>query len=93
MLALSIELKRRSLNQDDESNTKKILELSAYFTIPKLEVKHRQLALLSAMNIALRRENYKSALSFANRMLANGIGAKMLESVSLIMAPSPLTDD
>jgi coatomer protein complex subunit alpha (xenin) len=90
-VAMSIELARRALGAPDVVNKnpqllKRSLELAAYFTIPKIEVPHRQLALLSAMSLASRSKNYNSALSFANRMLANGGSAKMLESVS----PPPL---
>jgi coatomer subunit alpha len=86
-VAMSIELARRALGPQDTVNKnpqllKRSLELSAYFTIPKIEVPHRQLALLNAMNLALRSKNYNSALSFANRILANGGAAKILESVS-----------
>jgi coatomer protein complex subunit alpha (xenin) len=86
-VAMTIELNRRQLGAPDVVNKKpellkKSLELSAYFTIPKIEVPHRQLALLNAMNLAMRSKNYNSALSFANRILANGGASKILESVS-----------
>ena len=86
-VAMAIELARRSLGPQDAVNKdpklmKRSLELSAYFTIPKIEVPHRQLALLNAMNLAMRSKNYNSALSFANRILANGGASKILESVS-----------
>lgn len=85
-VAMSIELGRRALGTPDVVSKnpellKRSLELSAYFTIPKIEVPHRQLALLNAMNLALRSKNYNSALSFANRILANGGASKILESV------------
>jgi coatomer protein complex subunit alpha (xenin) len=85
-VAMSIELARRNLGPQDAVNKnpqllKRSLELSGYFTIPKIEVPHRQLALLNAMNLAMRSKNYNSALSFANRILANGGAAKILESV------------
>jgi coatomer subunit alpha len=79
-LAMMIELARRQLGANDQ---KRSLELAAYFTIPKIEVPHRQLALLNAMNLAMRAKNYNSALSFANRILANGGASKILESVCL----------
>lgn len=87
-VAMGIELTRRrlgapdTLSQDPEK-LKRSLELSAYFTIPKIEVPHRQLALLSAMQLAVRNKNYNSALSFANRIIANGGGSKIIENVSL----------
>jgi Coatomer (COPI) alpha subunit C-terminus. len=90
VVAMSIELGRRALGPQDVVSKdpqllKRSLELSAYFTIPKIEVLHRQLTLLSAMNWAMRNKNYNSALSFANRILANGVVAKFLESVSCIL--------
>jgi len=88
-VAMLIELSRRKLGSPDEINKspeklKRSLELSAYFTIPKLEVPHRQLALMSAMKLAYSTKNFNSALSFANRLLANGGGpAKAVENASL----------
>lgn len=86
-VAIAVELEGRSLgsNEDvakDPATLKRRLELSAYFTIPKLQVKHRQIALMSAMKLAFTNKNYSSALSFANRILANGGGSKILEQVS-----------
>jgi coatomer protein complex subunit alpha (xenin) len=86
-VAIAIELSRRKLGTNEEvakspEKLKRSLELSAYFTIPKLEVVHRQLALMSAMKLAYTNKNLSSALSFANRILANGGGAKALEQVS-----------
>ena len=86
-VAMAIELRRRKLGAPDVVNKtpellKRSLELSAYFTIPKIEVPHRQLALLNAMNLAMRSKNYNSALSFANRILANGGANKILDNVS-----------
>ena len=80
--AMALELQGRSLGTDGEDNLKRKLELSAYFTIPKLEVAHRQLALMAAMKLAFAHKNYSSALSFANRFVANGGSAKMMEQVS-----------
>ncbi|KAL4870764.1 hypothetical protein BDV12DRAFT_165177 [Aspergillus spectabilis] len=86
ILAMSIELERRSLSTDSPDDLKRSLELSAYFTIPKLEVAHRQLALMAAMKLAFANKNYSSALSFANRMLANGGSAKLLDQARKIKA-------
>lgn len=83
ILAMSIELERRKLSTDSPEGLKRSLELSAYFTIPKLEVAHRQLALMAAMKLAFANKNYNSALGFASRMLANGGSAKLLEQVRL----------
>lgn len=90
-LAMSIELTRRKLGTNEEiaaspEKLKRSLELSAYFTIPKIEVVHRQLALISAMKLAFTSKNFNSALSFANRILANGGLPKMLENARKIKA-------
>ncbi|CAM1503670.1 Fc.00g012610.m01.CDS01 [Cosmosporella sp. VM-42] len=84
-VAMSIELSRRKLGTPDvvakdPAKLQRSLELSAYFTIPKIEVPHRQLALLSAMQLAVRNKNYNSALSFANRIIANGGASKIVEN-------------
>lgn len=79
--AMSLELERRALPAEGDANLKRSLELAAYFTIPKLEVAHRQLTLLAAMKFSFTNKNLSSALSFANRMLANGVSAKLLEQV------------
>jgi len=84
-VAMSVELARRKLGTPDtlSNNPEKLkrsLELSAYFTIPKIEVPHRQLALLSAMQLAMKNKNYNSALSFANRIIANGGASKIVEN-------------
>jgi coatomer subunit alpha len=81
-VAMSIELERRSVGTDSDEKLKRSLELSAYFTIPKLEVAHRNLALMAAMKLAFANKNFSSSLSFANRMLANGGAPKLLEQVS-----------
>lgn len=94
-IAMAIELERRALGTDDQVNKspekrKRNLELSAYFTIPKLEVPHRQIALSSAMNLSYKNKNLNSALSFANRILANSGSPKILESVSNLSICCPL---
>lgn len=79
-LAMSVELERRSLaSSGGEGSLKRQLELSAYFTVPKLDVSHRQLALMAAMKLSLQNKQYSSALSFANRVLANGGASKMVD--------------
>ena len=80
-LAMSIELQRRATATDQEEDIKRSLELSAYFTIPRMEVAHRQLALMAAMKHAFANKQLSSALSFANRMIANGGAPRMLDQV------------
>lgn len=86
-LGMDMELARRQLGTpevlaQDPAKLKRALELAAYFTIPKIEVPHRQLALHTAMMMSMKSKNYNSALSFANRMIANGGSSKIIENVS-----------
>ncbi len=87
---MSIELARRALPADDDSQLKRSLELSAYFTVPKLEASHRQLALVAAMMFATSKNNLESALGFANRILENGGSPRMLERVCTHRPPPPI---
>ena len=84
-VAMSIELQRRATGEESEEDIKRNLELAAYFTIPKLEVAHRNLALMAALKQATKHKNYSTALSFANRVIANGGSAKLLEQVSFAL--------
>ncbi|KAK8091757.1 coatomer WD associated region [Apiospora hydei] len=91
VVAMMIELARRQLGTQDEVNAnpallKRSLELSAYFTIPKIHVPHRQYTLFSAMNLANRSKNYSSALSFASRILANGGTGRITDSAKKMKA-------
>ena len=79
--AMSIELARRTVGEDSEAKLKRNLELGAYFTIPKLEVAHRNLALMAALRQAVKHKNNATALSFANRVIANGT-SRFTEQVS-----------
>ena len=83
-VAMALELERRSIGTEGDANLKRSLELSAYFTIPKLEVAHRQLALMAAMKLAASHKNFSSALSFANRMIANDGTPRLVEQVQLL---------
>ncbi|KAI9740819.1 MAG: hypothetical protein M1818_004424 [Claussenomyces sp. TS43310] len=92
-VAIAIELSRRRLGSNEElskapEKLKRSLELSAYFTIPKLEAPHRQLTLMTAAKFAYSHKNFSSALSFANRVLANGGGPKTLDTAKKIKAQS-----
>lgn len=78
---MSIELERHFLSTIAPQGLKRSLELSAYFTVHKLEATHRQLALMAGIKLAYSNQNYKSAVGFTDRMLANGGSAKLLDQV------------
>ncbi|KAK5779414.1 coatomer subunit alpha PWA37_004288 [Arxiozyma heterogenica] len=66
ILGLSIELKRRSLANDD---VKRSLELAAYFTKAKLVPNHRSNALQVAMSQNFKHKNFVQASYFAGEFL------------------------
>ena len=97
VVAVAVELERRGTGEESEEGAKRNIELAAYFTIPKLEVVHRQLALMAALRVAMKHKNYSTALSFANRVIANGVVAKHVEQVRLhsphhTLVPQSFTD-
>jgi len=86
---MSIELTRRQvagsatdLSALPEDKRKRVLELSAYFTIPGMDPSHVTLALFSAMNLANKNKQLSSALSFANALIEKGTNAKFKDNVS-----------
>jgi coatomer protein complex subunit alpha (xenin) len=87
IIAMSIELERRDI-ATDESQAKRNLELSAYFTKPILELPHRQIALMSAMKLAYTKKNHVLAAHFASRVLANSSQGKNAENARKIKAVS-----
>ncbi|KAI5305919.1 hypothetical protein KEM56_002858, partial [Ascosphaera pollenicola] len=86
ILAMSIELERRALGTETPEKLKRSLELAAYFTVPKLEMAHKQLALMAAMKFHFSNKNYSSALNFANQMINNGGSAKLMEQAKKVKA-------
>ncbi|KAI5284305.1 hypothetical protein KEM55_001128 [Ascosphaera atra] len=76
---MSIELERRGLGGETPEKVKRGLELAAYFTVPKMQTVHKQLALMAAMKAHFQNKNYSTALSFANRMIKNGGSPKLVE--------------
>lgn len=86
---MSIELSRRTiagsatdLSSLSEDKRKRVLELSAYFTVPGMDPSHKTLALFSAMNLANRNKQLSSALGFANALIEKGTNAKFKDNVS-----------
>ena len=86
ILAMRIELARRDMasSSDAGETVKRQLELNAYFTVPHLEIAHRQLALTAAMKQAFSKKQFASSLSFANKIIANGGAAKLVDNVGAL---------
>ncbi|KAG8185683.1 hypothetical protein JTE90_003222 [Oedothorax gibbosus] len=72
VLALSLELERKNLPKDTLEQQKRTCEMAAYFTHCKLESVHQILTLRTAVNLFFKLKNYKTAGSFARRLLELG---------------------
>jgi len=67
---LRLEMHRKDLSAENANGDPIIIaQLAAYFTHCNLQQVHQLLALRSAMNIAYKIKNYKTAASFARRLL------------------------
>jgi len=64
-----MEQARRTLALNTPENTKRVLELAAYFTNCQLQQQHLQLSLRSAMKLNFNAKNCLTASIFAQRLL------------------------
>lgn len=69
LLGVSIELERRRVVEAEPDNTKRALELAAYFTHCKLQPSHMQIALRAAGQSFSKASNFLTAAKFARRLL------------------------
>lgn len=67
-----MELYRKELPKTTLDNQKKNCELAAYFTHVELQPVHQILTLRTAVNVFFKLKNYKTAASFARRLLELG---------------------
>jgi coatomer protein complex subunit alpha (xenin) len=69
LLGLQMEQGRRAITGQGPEETKRVLELAAYFAHCNLQTPHMQLALRQATKQAFRAKNYRTASQFATRLL------------------------
>lgn len=69
VLALQMEVTRKDLPKNTIEEQLRICELSAYFTHCNLQSVHAVLTLRTAVNLFFKMKNYKTAGSFARRLL------------------------
>ena len=77
-----MELHRKDLNP--ETDSKRALELAAYFTHCQLQSAHLQLSLRSAMIAAYKLKNFSTTIVFARRLLELGPSSQSAAMVKLI---------
>lgn len=72
ILGLALELERKGLPKETLEQQKRTCEMAAYFTHCNLQPIHQILTLRTALNLFFKLKNYKTAASFARRLLELG---------------------
>ncbi|PSN43415.1 Coatomer subunit alpha [Blattella germanica] len=82
ILGLKMELERKRLPKEAQ---KRSCELAAYLTHCDLQPGHQVLALRTALNLFFKLKNYKTAVSFAKRLLELGPRPEAAQQAKLIL--------
>ncbi|GCB80990.1 hypothetical protein scyTo_0021762 [Scyliorhinus torazame] len=84
ILGLSMETERKKLPKDTLEQQKRICEMAAYFTHCSLQPVHMILVLRTAVNLFFKLKNFKTAATFAGRLLELGPKPDVGQQVSEI---------
>lgn len=83
IVGLQMSMAKKDIAKDDE---KRSCELSAYFTHLQLQPTHKIMTLKSALNQAFKIKNYKTAISFAKRLLELGPGPDVSQQTRKVLS-------
>jgi len=72
IVGLQMEIQRKTLPKQTAEQQKRLCEMAAYFTHCNLQPVHLVLTLRTALNLAFKVKNFKTAASFARRLLELG---------------------
>lgn len=72
VVGLALETARKEAPKENLEQQKRLCEMAAYFTHSKLQPIHLILTLRTALNLFFKLKNYKTAASFARRLLELG---------------------
>merc|ERR1711902_246808 len=72
LVGLAMESKRKELPKSNVQEQVRVCEMAAYFTHCNLQLVHQVLTLRTALNLFFKLKNYKTAGSFARRLLELG---------------------
>ncbi|KAJ7307546.1 hypothetical protein JRQ81_009571 [Phrynocephalus forsythii] len=72
IVGLSMEIERKKLPKETLEEQKRICEMAAYFTHSNLQPVHMILVLRTALNLFFKLKNFKTAATFARRLLELG---------------------
>lgn len=85
ILGLKLETERKELPKSTLEEQKRACEMAAYFTNCKLQPVHQILTLRTALNLFFKLKNYKTASSFARRLLELGPRPEVAQQVRKIL--------
>lgn len=86
IVGLSMETERKRLPKDTLEQQKRICEMAAYFTHCNLQPVHMILVLRTAVNLFFKLKNFKTAASFAGRLLELGPKPEVGQQTRKILA-------
>eukprot|EP00123_Amoebidium_parasiticum_P013063 comp21742_c0_seq1/m.30782 comp21742_c0_seq1/g.30782 ORF comp21742_c0_seq1/g.30782 comp21742_c0_seq1/m.30782 type:complete len:1239 (-) comp21742_c0_seq1:244-3960(-) len=85
IVGLNLELTRKDLPKEAIEDQKRVCELAAYFTHCNLQPVHLILTLRTATNVFFKIKNYKTAASFARRLLELGPAPQVAAQIRKIL--------
>lgn len=86
IVGLQMEVKRKEMPKATLDEQKRISEMAAYFTHCNLQPVHLILTLRTALNLFFKLKNYKTAASFARRLLELGPRPEVAQQTRKILA-------
>ncbi|NWI05108.1 COPA protein, partial [Tichodroma muraria] len=86
IVGLSMEIERKKLPKETLEQQKRICEMAAYFTHANLQPVHMILVLRTALNLFFKLKNFKSAATFARRLLELGPKPEVAQQTRKILA-------
>ncbi|XP_069697001.1 coatomer subunit alpha-like isoform X2 [Periplaneta americana] len=85
ILGLKMETARKELPKVTLEDQKQLCEMAAYLTHCKLQPVHLILSLRTALNLFFKLKNYKTAASFAQRLLEQGPRQEVAQQARMIL--------
>ncbi|NXM92984.1 COPA protein, partial [Sylvia borin] len=86
IVGLSMEIERKKLPKETLEQQKRSCEMAAYFTHSNLQPVHMILVLRTALNLFFKLKNFKTAATFARRLLELGPKPEVAQQTRKILA-------
>ncbi|NXL40018.1 COPA protein, partial [Glaucidium brasilianum] len=86
IVGLSMEIERKKLPKETLEQQKRICEMAAYFTHSNLQPVHMILVLRTALNLFFKLKNFKTAATFARRLLELGPKPEVAQQTRKILS-------